>query len=416
MKKLFFIFFSFVLFVILSASLILFPNNTAYAENTESDEENSEETIEETVQEIIDETDLSEYEDFVNNLKLPDDYTLSGLLDSVLNNNYELDFNYLTSYILKCFLGNIKGLIIQSLIILITVVLMSILNNLTSGFSKTSTKKIVYLACYGTIIVIVGIMVGSAIESSGKMISDVEKFSNVSFPALLTLVTAIGANASAAVYQPLVLIFSSLMIKIINYIVMPAFFISFVFNIIGNLSDDLKLSKISGFAKSAGEWIIGISFGLFITYTTAQGITGAGIDSLATKGAKYALGSYIPVIGGYLKDGFDFVFVHVEAPDECGHRHEPENKVKAIEIIDREVLPIVLEELEKYDDYKIMILPDHPTPIVTMTHARDPVPFMIYHKNDEKNGVETVTEATAKSTGVYFESGEKLMKYFLDKE
>lgn len=307
MKKLFFIFFSFVLFVILSASLILFPNNTAYAENTESDEENSEETIEETVQEIIDETDLSEYEDFINNLKLPDDYTLSGLLDSVLNNNYELDFNYLTSYILKCFLGNIKGLIIQSLIILTTVVLMSILNNLTSGFSKTSTKKIVYLACYGTIIVIVGIMVGSAIESSGKMISDVEKFSNVSFPALLTLVTAIGANASAAVYQPLVLIFSSLMIKIINYIVMPAFFISFVFNIIGNLSDDLKLSKISGFAKSAGEWIIGISFGLFITYTTAQGITGAGIDSLATKGAKYALGSYIPVIGGYLKDGFDLI-------------------------------------------------------------------------------------------------------------
>ena len=307
MKKLFFIFFSFVLFVILSASLILFPNNTAYAENTESDEENSEETIEETVREIIDETDLSEYEDFVNNLKLPDDYTLSGLLDSVLNNNYELDFNYLTSYILKCFLGNIKGLIIQSLIILITVVLMSILNNLTSGFSKTSTKKIVYLACYGTIIVIVGIMVGSAIESSGKMISDVEKFSDVSFPALLTLVTAIGANASAAVYQPLVLIFSSLMIKIINYIVMPAFFISFVFNIIGNLSDDLKLSKISGFAKSAGEWIIGISFGLFITYTTAQGITGAGIDSLATKGAKYALGSYIPVIGGYLKDGFDLI-------------------------------------------------------------------------------------------------------------
>ena len=287
--------------------MILFPNNTAYAENTESDEENSEETIEETVQEIIDETDLSEYEDFVNNLKLPDDYTLSGLLDSVLNNNYELDFNYLTSYILKCFLGNINGLIIQSLIILITVVLMSILNNLTSGFSKTSTKKIVYLACYGTIIVIVGIMVGSAIESSGKMISDVEKFSNVSFPALLTLVTAIGANASAAVYQPLVLIFSSLMIKIINYIVMPAFFISFVFNIIGNLSDDLKLSKISGFAKSAGEWIIGISFGLFITYTTAQGITGAGIDSLATKGAKYALGSYIPVIGGYLKDGFDLI-------------------------------------------------------------------------------------------------------------
>ncbi len=115
------------------------------------------------------------------------------------------------------------------------------------------------------------------------------------------------------------------------------------------------------------------------------------------------------------KNGQDFVYIHIEATDECGHRHEPENKVKAIEIIDNEVLPVVLEELNKYDDYKIMILPDHPTPIVTMTHARDPVPFMIYHKNGEKQGVETVTEQTAKDTGIYYESGEELMKFFLAK-
>ncbi|MBR5497545.1 MAG: cofactor-independent phosphoglycerate mutase [Clostridia bacterium] len=115
------------------------------------------------------------------------------------------------------------------------------------------------------------------------------------------------------------------------------------------------------------------------------------------------------------RNGQDFVYIHIEATDECGHRHEAENKVKAIEIIDEKVLPVVIEELEKYDDYKIMILPDHPTPIVTMTHARDPVPFMIYHKNGEKQGVETVTEKTAKDSGNYFDSGVELMKYFLDK-
>lgn len=115
------------------------------------------------------------------------------------------------------------------------------------------------------------------------------------------------------------------------------------------------------------------------------------------------------------RNGQDFVYIHIEATDECGHRHEAGNKVKAIEIIDEKVLPVVIEELEKYDDYKIMILPDHPTPIVTMTHARDPVPFMIYHKNGEKQGVETVTEKTAKDSGVYFDSGAQLMKYFLDK-
>ena len=84
-----------------------------------------------------------------------------------------------------------------------------------------------------------------------------------------------------------------------------------------------------------------------------------------------------------LKNGKDFVYIHIEATDECGHRSEIHNKVKAIEEIDRRVLPIVLEGLKEFDDYKIMILPDHPTPLATGTHSTDPVPFMIYHKNNE---------------------------------
>ncbi len=112
-------------------------------------------------------------------------------------------------------------------------------------------------------------------------------------------------------------------------------------------------------------------------------------------------------------DGQDFVYIHIEAPDECGHRNETENKVKSIEIIDKQVLTVILEALEKYDDYKVMILPDHPTPIKTNTHARDPVPFMIYHKNKEREGVDSVTEATAKATGVYYASGTELMEHFI---
>lgn len=114
-----------------------------------------------------------------------------------------------------------------------------------------------------------------------------------------------------------------------------------------------------------------------------------------------------------LANGSDFVYLHFEAPDECGHRAEPENKVRAIELIDEKVLPTVIAELEKHGDYKIMILPDHPTPIVTKTHARDAVPFMIYHKADEKCGVMSVNENSAKETGIYFPSGVSLMRHFL---
>ena len=174
-----------------------------------------------------------------------------------------------------------------------------------------------------------------------------------------------------------------------------------------SLESFYKKFGLKGSIISAVDLLKGIGGCAEMNTPVVEGATGY-IDTNFKGKAKAAVDEF--------RKGQDFVYIHIEATDECGHRHEPENKVKAIEIIDREVLPIVLEELEKYDDYKIMILPDHPTPIVTMTHARDPVPFMIYHKNDEKNGVETVTEATAKSTGVYFESGEKLMKYFLDKE
>ncbi len=110
----------------------------------------------------------------------------------------------------------------------------------------------------------------------------------------------------------------------------------------------------------------------------------------------------------------DFVYIHLESPDECGHRNEPENKVKAIELIDEKILGTLLPELEKYDDYKIMVLPDHPTPIVTMTHASDPVPFMIYQKSKaQDNGIEPFTEGTAKNSGNYVEVGHELMNKFI---
>lgn len=110
----------------------------------------------------------------------------------------------------------------------------------------------------------------------------------------------------------------------------------------------------------------------------------------------------------------DLVYLHIEAPDECGHRNEPENKVKAIELIDQRVLPILFDGLKEYDDYKIMILPDHPTPIVTRTHARDAVPFLIYHKNSPKDGVSTLNEDTAKATGRMIEYGPGIMEHFIN--
>ena len=112
----------------------------------------------------------------------------------------------------------------------------------------------------------------------------------------------------------------------------------------------------------------------------------------------------------------DLVYVHFEAPDECGQRNEPENKEKAIEMIDSRVLPILEKGLEQYEDYKILLLPDHPTPIVTRTHASDPVPYLLYQKSAPKTGVDTINEETAKATGIYMENGPAMMPHFLGQD
>ncbi len=115
------------------------------------------------------------------------------------------------------------------------------------------------------------------------------------------------------------------------------------------------------------------------------------------------------------RKGQDLVYIHIEAPDECGHRNEPENKVRSIELIDDKVLPIILDYLESQGDYKIMILPDHPTPIVTGTHAGDPVPYMMFRKGKELySGVESINEESAKAAGNFIEFGPDIMRKFIE--
>ena len=111
------------------------------------------------------------------------------------------------------------------------------------------------------------------------------------------------------------------------------------------------------------------------------------------------------------KNGADYVYVHVEAPDECGHRAEIENKVLSIELIDEKILKPIYEYFTTCgEDFKIMVLPDHPTPLKLRTHTITPVPFFIYSSNNEVKGVDTWNEFTAEKTGYYEPHGYKLME------
>ncbi len=114
------------------------------------------------------------------------------------------------------------------------------------------------------------------------------------------------------------------------------------------------------------------------------------------------------------KEGADLVYVHVEAPDECGHRAEIDNKIKSIELIDQKILKPVYDYLNECGEpFKIMVLPDHPTPIRIRTHSITPVPFMMFSSKKTHEGAETFTEDTAAAKNNYLPRGHELIELLM---
>lgn len=115
-------------------------------------------------------------------------------------------------------------------------------------------------------------------------------------------------------------------------------------------------------------------------------------------------------------EGCDLVYLHVEAPDECGHRNEIMGKVQAIEKLDSEVLkPVWIYLRSQREPYAIMVLPDHPTPVERRVHTPDPVPFVIYSSLKQGSApAEAYTEECARGTGIFIEYGDHLMGMFIN--
>lgn len=113
-----------------------------------------------------------------------------------------------------------------------------------------------------------------------------------------------------------------------------------------------------------------------------------------------------------LDDGCDYVYLHIEAPDECGHQGEIKNKVTAIELIDSQIVGYLLEKL-KGQDFSMLVCPDHATPLELKTHTSEPVPYIIYRSNTVVLGIDSYNEKSCVGTGNKYDSGVALAQSFL---
>jgi 2,3-bisphosphoglycerate-independent phosphoglycerate mutase len=158
---------------------------------------------------------------------------------------------------------------------------------------------------------------------------------------------------------------------------------------------------MTGAVISAVDLIRGIGVCAGLEIIKVEGATGY-IDTNYAGKTKAALDAL---------DRADFVFLHVEAPDEASHSGNLEHKIRAIEDFDARVVGPIMEGMKRFGDYRILCTPDHPTPLALMTHTADPVPFILYAGEMElKPGVAGYSEIAARETGLYLEDGYRLME------
>jgi 2,3-bisphosphoglycerate-independent phosphoglycerate mutase len=162
---------------------------------------------------------------------------------------------------------------------------------------------------------------------------------------------------------------------------------------------------LSGSVVAAVDLIKGIGIYCGLDIIQVPGATGY-VDTNYKGKAEHALRE--------LKDK-DFVLIHVEAPDEAGHNGSVQDKIRAIERIDSEMLSLILSRAKEGGDLSILLLPDHPTPVAIRTHAQEPVPFVIYPAPDglRSHSGKRYTEADARSTGQFVDIGTRLIGYLI---
>ena len=148
---------------------------------------------------------------------------------------------------------------------------------------------------------------------------------------------------------------------------------------------------------------------------------GAGMDNKIVEGANGQLhtnyeGKAQAAVDALTKEGYDFAYIHVEAPDEMGHQGSVERKVQAIEYLDERVIRYVKEAMDASgEDYRMLILPDHPTPIEVRTHTSEPVPYLLYDSTNLQENNWQYSEKCAKAGGICHPLGHELIDYLFSK-
>lgn len=287
-----------------------FKVNVAYAESSEKEE--IEKELEEEISSQLSNLDFSDVESVLDSLTLEAKtlFSSESFLDKV---NYVISGEYAESS--ESFFSAVTSIFWKDLKnylpIIATIISVAILGGMVSALRPVTGGKsignVVHFVTYGVILVFLGTTITQIVTLTQNTLTSIKGMFDGIFPILLTLLTALGGSVSVGIYQPAIALLGNLFVSLITYFLLPLFIFSIVFSIVGNLSQNTRLDKFVSFLQSLFKWTIGLCFTIFLGFVSIQGIMAGAVDGLSIRTAKYAIKSYIPIVGGYVSDGLAII-------------------------------------------------------------------------------------------------------------
>lgn len=296
-----------LLLVVFCLFFVCFPNEKLYV-HAESVKEN----LEQEVNSQITDFDFSELDRILEKFGV-DSQTMFGSesfsekLQELIRGDYTTNSESILQTVINIMFQNILDVVPLLCSIVVIVIVCSFISQIRSSVGNKSVNDVVHFVCYAIVIIIVSKVVMDSINIANESIVLMKNQMEVIFPILLTLMTAVGNAVSASVYQPALALLTTIIMSVFTNVIMPLFVICFIFTIISNISNTVRFDKFVSFFNSLIKWIITFTFTIFFALMSIQGISAAGYDGITIRTAKFTLKSYIPLLGGYLSDGFDLI-------------------------------------------------------------------------------------------------------------
>ena len=297
--------------VIIFALIFLFFPTTCGVASAEQSSEEIESELQQSTTNQINELDLIEVEEVLKDVDTTifDGFNVSNvgnLIDDIVNERVTISFTTFFSSLLKSLAKAFNKMLPFIGIMLGIILLASMLNKIKTQSIDSGVSQIVFFACYTSLVLVIFALVSARILDCNNAIYKMKSQMQAIFPILLVLMTAGGAT-SVKMFQPAVATLSGVVSTIFSSVLLPLVIVMFVISIVSNLSDNVRLAKFQDFISSVFKWIIGIVSTLFMAYLSVNGITAATKDGISIRTAKYAIKSYVPIIGGYISEGFELV-------------------------------------------------------------------------------------------------------------